>query len=106
MHTLVATYDSVVPAVITAAGERLTADLVICADGIKSAVRVAINGRPVEPVDTGDVAYRILVLVAPLLANPERIRFPSRQLELRKRTLSNAHSEKTKIHALRGTVSI
>ncbi|KAJ7829297.1 salicylate hydroxylase [Mycena olivaceomarginata] len=71
MHTLVAAYDSVAPAVITAAGERLAADLVICADGIKSAVRGAINGRPIEPVDTGDVAYRILVPVAPLLADPE-----------------------------------
>ncbi|KAJ7309303.1 hypothetical protein DFH08DRAFT_944224 [Mycena albidolilacea] len=81
MHTLVAAYDSVVPAV-TAAGERLTADLVIC-DGIKSAMRGAINGRPVEPVDTGGVAYRIL----------ERICFPARRLELRKRILSNAHSQ-------------
>ncbi|KAJ7662490.1 hypothetical protein B0H17DRAFT_1162930 [Mycena rosella] len=56
---------------MTASGERLPADLVVCADGIKSAVRCAVNGEPVEPVDTGDVAYRILVPAAPLLADPE-----------------------------------
>ncbi|KAJ7257540.1 hypothetical protein B0H12DRAFT_1111143 [Mycena haematopus] len=71
MHTPVAVYDFAEPAVTTATGERLTADVVICADGIKSTVRSAINGRPVDPVDTGDVAYRILVPAAPLLAEPE-----------------------------------
>ncbi|KAJ7160454.1 salicylate hydroxylase [Mycena filopes] len=71
MGSSVATYDFETPALTTATGERLTADLIICADGIKSAVRGAINGRPVDPVDTGDVAYRILVPAAPLLADPE-----------------------------------
>ncbi|KAF7349855.1 FAD-binding-3 domain-containing protein [Mycena venus] len=71
MNTPVASYDFSTPAVTTGAGERLTADLIICADGIKSAVRSAINGRPLDPVDTGDVAYRILVPTAPLLADPE-----------------------------------
>ncbi|KAJ6518368.1 salicylate hydroxylase [Mycena vulgaris] len=71
MNTPVTAYDFDAPAVTTSAGERLTADLIICADGIKSAVRSAINGRPIEPVDTGDVAYRILVPAAPLLADPE-----------------------------------
>ncbi|KAJ6603772.1 salicylate hydroxylase [Mycena sp. CBHHK59/15] len=71
MDTPVAAYDFDAPAVMTSAGERLAADLVICADGIKSAVRSAINGHPVDPVDTGDVAYRILVPAAPLLADPE-----------------------------------
>ncbi|KAJ7484196.1 salicylate hydroxylase [Mycena latifolia] len=31
----------------------------------------AINGRPLDSIDTGDVAYRILVPAAPLLADPE-----------------------------------
>jgi salicylate hydroxylase len=44
---------------------------VIRADGIKSAVKNIINGKPVEPQDTGDVAYRVLVPVEPLLADPE-----------------------------------
>ncbi|KAJ7761807.1 salicylate hydroxylase [Mycena metata] len=71
MGTSVAAYDFETPAVTTSGSERFTADLIICADGIKSAVRSAINGRRVDPVDTGDVAYRILVPAAPLLADPE-----------------------------------
>ncbi|KAJ7771300.1 salicylate hydroxylase [Mycena maculata] len=71
MDTTVVAYDFDAPAVSTSTGECLAADLVICADGIKSAVRSAINGSAIEPVDTGDVAYRILVPAAPLLADPE-----------------------------------
>ncbi|KAJ7254829.1 salicylate hydroxylase [Mycena rebaudengoi] len=71
MDTSVVGYDFEAPTVTTSSGERLAADLVICADGIKSAVRSAVNGHPVDPVDTGDVAYRILVPAAPLLADPE-----------------------------------
>ncbi|KAJ7218819.1 hypothetical protein C8J57DRAFT_1394561, partial [Mycena rebaudengoi] len=71
MDTPVMDYDFEAPTVTTSSGEQLAADVVICADGIKSAVRSAVNGRPVDPVDTGDVAYRILVPAAPLLADPE-----------------------------------
>lgn len=49
----------------------LQGDLLVCADGIKSSARNEINGRPIEPVDTGDVAYRILVPAKPLLDDPE-----------------------------------
>lgn len=70
MNSWVKDYDFDAPAVILASGERFEADLVICADGIKSAVRNIINGIPLEPQDTGDVAYRILVPVGPLLADP------------------------------------
>lgn len=70
MDSWVSEYDFDAPAVTLASGERFAADLVICADGIKSAVRNVINGAPLEPQDTGDVAYRILVPAAPLLADP------------------------------------
>ncbi|KAJ7229475.1 salicylate hydroxylase [Mycena rebaudengoi] len=67
MDTPVVDYDFEAPTVTTttttSSSEQLAADLVICADGNKSAVRSAVNGRPVDPVDTGDVAYRILYLV-------------------------------------------
>lgn len=46
-------------------------DLLVCADGIKSTARNAITGTPIEPIDTGDVAYRILVPAKPLLDDPE-----------------------------------
>lgn len=71
MSTRVAEYDFDSPSLTTTTGEKLTADLIICADGIKSAVRTAINGRSVDPVDTGDVAYRILVPTETLLTDPE-----------------------------------
>ncbi|KAJ5097155.1 FAD-dependent monooxygenase [Penicillium angulare] len=71
MDSRVEAYDYEAPAVTLASGERLEADLIICADGIKSAVRNTINGSPIEPQDTGDVAYRVLVPVEPLLADPK-----------------------------------
>lgn len=70
MDSRVEDYDFDAPAVILTSGERMEADLVICADGIKSSVRNIINGAPIEPQDTGDVAYRVLVPVKPLLADP------------------------------------
>jgi salicylate hydroxylase len=70
MDSTVEHYDFDAPAVILASGERMEAELVICADGIKSSVRNIINGTPIEPQDTGDVAYRVLVPAKPLLADP------------------------------------
>lgn len=71
MSTRVASYDFSTPTLTISGGETLFADVIICADGIKSAVRDEINGRAIEPQDTGDVAYRILVPTATLLADPE-----------------------------------
>jgi len=45
-------------------GEWLSSDLVICADGIKSAIRSQIanaHGLPDHTIPTGDAAYRILI---------------------------------------------
>ena len=63
-------YDFEAPAVKKESNAWLHGDLVVCCDGIKSSVRDVINGSPCEPVDTGDVAYRILVSAAPLLEDP------------------------------------
>ena len=63
-------YDYNRPAVKTEQGDWCVADLVISAEGIKSCARKDINGAPMEPRDTGDVAYRILVPVEPLLEDP------------------------------------
>ncbi|KAK5124801.1 hypothetical protein LTR85_001514 [Meristemomyces frigidus] len=70
MGCRVSSYDFESPSVSLTDGEVLKADLVICADGIKSSVRDVINGRPIAPQDTGDVAYRILVPAKPLLDDP------------------------------------
>lgn len=64
-------YDFNTPSVTLEDGEVLQGDLVVCADGIKSAVRDRINRTPLPPQDTGDVAYRILVPSGPMLADPE-----------------------------------
>ncbi|OAP57114.1 hypothetical protein AYL99_09227 [Fonsecaea erecta] len=69
MNSRVQDYDFDAPAVTLATGEHLIADLVICADGIKSAVRNIINDSPIEPQDTGDIAYRVLVPAEPLKAD-------------------------------------
>lgn len=70
MDSTVTEYDFDKPAVKLSDDTWLSADLIICADGIKSAVRNTINGSPIEPQDTGDVAYRILVPTKPLLEDP------------------------------------
>lgn len=64
-------YDFDRPAVRTETGTWYTGDLVISAEGIKSAARTAVNGAAIEPRDTGDVAYRILVPAGPLLDDPQ-----------------------------------
>lgn len=71
MGCRVSSYDFDSPSVTTADGSVLKADLVICADGIKSQVRDRINGKFLPPQDTGDVAYRILVPTEPMLKDLE-----------------------------------
>lgn len=71
MGSRVEKYDFETPAVTLVGGEVVKGDLIVCADGIKSAIRDEINGRPLPPQDTGDVAYRILVPAQPLLDDPE-----------------------------------
>ena len=71
MDSRVASYDFDAPSVTLSSGEVLKADVIIACDGIKSAIRDAINGAPLPPQDTGDVAYRILVPAKPMLDDPE-----------------------------------
>jgi salicylate hydroxylase len=70
MGSKVVGYDFDAPSVTLESGESIKADLIVCADGIKSSVRDEINGEPCEPMDTGDTAYRIVVDSAPLLDDP------------------------------------
>lgn len=64
-------YDLQRPAVKTEGGKWYPADLIVSAEGIKSSIRDTINGAKIEPVDTGDVAYRILVPAEPLVNDPD-----------------------------------
>ncbi|KEF52429.1 uncharacterized protein A1O9_11670 [Exophiala aquamarina CBS 119918] len=47
--------------VVLESGERLTADLIVAADGIKSTIREAVLGDRVDPMPTGHSAYRIVI---------------------------------------------
>lgn len=67
----VVSYDFEAPSATTQEDEVFAADLVICADGIKSIARPLMTGLPDIPRDTGDVAYRILIPGEKLLADED-----------------------------------
>ncbi|KAL1892611.1 hypothetical protein Sste5346_006896 [Sporothrix stenoceras] len=52
-------------------GRRMTADLVVGADGINSRLREVLLGRADPPVLTGDLAYRLLLKTDAMLKDPE-----------------------------------
>lgn len=60
--------------VVLADGQRLTADLVVGADGIASRTRECFLGRKDAPTPTGDLAYRVLLKTSEL-ANDEELQW-------------------------------
>ena len=70
MGCKVVDYDFDTPSVQLPNGDWVKGDLIVACDGIKSAVRDQIIGQKTQPMDTGDVAYRILVDAQPLLEDP------------------------------------
>ena len=71
LNSKVITVDPLCPSVTLESGERITADLVIGADGIKSTVRETVVGRPDKPVPTGDAAYRAIIPTSEMLKDPD-----------------------------------
>ncbi|CAK7219080.1 hypothetical protein SCUCBS95973_003703 [Sporothrix curviconia] len=63
--------DAVDATVVLADGRRMTADLVVGADGIHSRLREVLVGHADPPELTGDLAYRLLLPAAAMLADPE-----------------------------------
>ena len=51
--------DFAAPAVVLQSGERVSADVVVCGDGLWSPIRSKFLGRPSPAVETGDLAYRL-----------------------------------------------
>lgn len=49
------------PSVTLAGGERLVADVIVGADGLRSGVRTSVLGYVKEPEESGDLAYRITI---------------------------------------------
>jgi salicylate hydroxylase len=59
------------PSVRLACGEILRADLVVAADGVKSALQRVVTGLDDRPTPTGDAAYRAVVSTDLMLRDPE-----------------------------------
>ena len=57
--------------VTLATGERLTADVVVGADGLHGSVRTYVLGYVKEPEGSGDLAYRITIPRAKLENDPD-----------------------------------
>ncbi|KAF8621451.1 hypothetical protein AX15_007803 [Amanita polypyramis BW_CC] len=59
------------PHVVLESGEVVYGDMIIGADGVKSAVRACIADGPDAPTPTGDSAYRAIVSTEGFLKDPE-----------------------------------
>jgi salicylate hydroxylase len=58
-------------AVVLSDGQRMSADLVVGADGINSRMREVLLGREDPPTPTGDLAYRLLLSTEEMLKDEE-----------------------------------
>ncbi|KAL3418180.1 salicylate hydroxylase (FAD binding domain-containing protein) [Phlyctema vagabunda] len=56
--------------VVLVDGSKVSGDLIIAADGVKSIAREAI-GVPIEPKETGDTCFRVVIPAEKLRADPE-----------------------------------
>lgn len=61
--------------VLLSDGRRMTADLVVGADGINSRLREVMLRRRDPPTPTGDLAYRLLLSTKEMLKDPELAEF-------------------------------
>ncbi|QRV81381.1 FAD-binding domain protein [Ceratobasidium sp. AG-Ba] len=71
LNSLVTSIDPDAPSITLKSGETFKCDLIVGADGVKSAIREVVVGHVDRPVDTGDAAYRAIVPTDKLLADPE-----------------------------------
>ncbi|KAF9077438.1 hypothetical protein BDP27DRAFT_1312435 [Rhodocollybia butyracea] len=67
----VTSVDPSEPSVVLQSGEKIAADVIIGADGIRSVVRDAVLGGPQKAKYTGDSAYRFLVPTDDMKSDPE-----------------------------------
>ena len=58
------------PSVTLASGEVLHADLIVAADGVKSALQKVVTGLDDKPTPTGDAAYRAVISTDFMLEDP------------------------------------
>lgn len=71
LNSTVSTVDFDTNTVHLANGKSYSGDLIIGADGLKSATRAALSGNPNMAYNTGDLAYRLLIKVSKMKEFPE-----------------------------------
>ncbi|KAL5638678.1 hypothetical protein ACGC1H_003140 [Rhizoctonia solani] len=71
LNSYVTSIDPEAPSVTIKNEKVFKCDLIVGADGVKSAIREVVVGHVDRPVDTGDAAYRAIVPTDKLLADPE-----------------------------------
>ncbi|KAE9409683.1 FAD/NAD(P)-binding domain-containing protein [Gymnopus androsaceus JB14] len=67
----VTSIDPSTPSVTLDSGEKVTADVIIGADGIRSVVRDIVVGHPQKVKYTGDSAYRFIIPAEDMLTDPD-----------------------------------
>ncbi|KAF2836188.1 FAD binding domain-containing protein [Patellaria atrata CBS 101060] len=71
VQNVIVSQDEAAATAILVTGDKLTADLIIGADGINSRCREILLGHPEAPLETGDLAYRLLLSTSAMLQDPE-----------------------------------
>jgi salicylate hydroxylase len=71
LNNRVVTVEPKVPALVTANGTRITADLIVASDGLNSICRHIVTGSYSPPVPTGQMVYRVTLSAKKLEGIPE-----------------------------------
>jgi salicylate hydroxylase len=71
LNSKVVDVDPSTPSITLQSGEKITADFIIGADGIKSTLREVVVGNEERPMPTGDAAYRAVIPTGPMIQDPE-----------------------------------
>jgi salicylate hydroxylase len=78
INAKVMSYDAEKPSITTEGGTTLTADLIVCADGVKSVGRaIILGGEDQPPQVTGFAAYRATVSVEEMRGHPDLLELVS-----------------------------
>ncbi|CAE6387097.1 unnamed protein product [Rhizoctonia solani] len=71
LASTVKSIDPSTPSLTLSNGETIHCDLIVGADGVKSAIREVVVGGPDRPRPTGDAAYRAIIPAEQMRGDPE-----------------------------------
>ncbi|CAE6436076.1 unnamed protein product [Rhizoctonia solani] len=71
LASTVKSIDPSMPSLTLSNGETIRCDLIVGADGVKSAIREVVVGGPDRPRPTGDAAYRAIIPAEQMRGDPE-----------------------------------